>query len=62
MGAIVDTVSEVLDVVGEQIEPTPDFGSKLDTEYILGMGKIGDTVKILLDIGPVLAGDNYSGM
>ena len=55
MGAIVDTVSEVLDVVGEQIEPTPDFGSKLDTEYILGMGKIGDKVKILLDIDKVLA-------
>lgn len=57
MGAIVDTVSEVLDVVGEQIEPTPDFGSKLDTEYILGMGKIGDKVKILLDIDKVLASD-----
>jgi purine-binding chemotaxis protein CheW len=57
MGAIVDTVSEVLDVVGEQIEPTPDFGSRLDTEYILGMGKIGDKVKILLDIDKVLSTD-----
>ena len=57
MGAIVDTVSEVLDVVGEQIEPTPDFGAKLDTEYILGMGKIGDKVKILLDIDQVLSTD-----
>ena len=57
IGAIVDTVSEVLDVTGDQIEPTPDFGSKLDTEYILGMGKIGNNVKILLDIDKVLSFD-----
>ncbi len=55
MGTVVDTVSEVLDIDGDQIEPTPDFGSKLDTEFILGMGKIGDKVKILLDIGKVFS-------
>jgi purine-binding chemotaxis protein CheW len=55
MGAVVDTVSEVLDIAGEQIEPAPDFGAGLDTDYILGMGKIGDTVKILLDIDKVLS-------
>jgi purine-binding chemotaxis protein CheW len=55
MGAIVDTVSEVLDIAGEQIEPAPDFGAGLDTDYILGMGKIGETVKILLDIDKVLS-------
>ena len=55
MGALVDTVSEVLDIDGEQIEPTPDFGARLDTDYILGMGKIGDKVKILLDIDKVLS-------
>jgi purine-binding chemotaxis protein CheW len=54
MGAVVDTVSEVLDITEEQIEPAPDFGAGLDTDYILGMCKIGDTVKILLDIDKIL--------
>jgi len=60
MGAVVDTVSEVLDIDGEQIEPTPDFGTMLDTDYILGMGKIGDRVKILLDIDRVLSEEDLN--
>jgi purine-binding chemotaxis protein CheW len=62
MGAVVDTVSEVLDIAGEQIEPAPDFGASLDTDYILGMGKIGDTVKILLDIDKVLSDTVLEGI
>lgn len=34
----------------EQIEPAPEFGSQVGTEFILGMGKVGESVKILLDI------------
>ena len=54
MGIVVDSVSEVVQIDGEMIEETPDFGTKLDTDFILGMGKVGDRVKILLDIGRVL--------
>jgi purine-binding chemotaxis protein CheW len=61
-GTIVDNVEEVLDIVGEDIEEAPQFGSTVDTDFILGMGKIGDTVKILLDIDKVLAGDDFSGL
>ncbi len=57
-GIVVDRVEEVLDITGEQIEEAPQFGSSVDTNFILGMGKIGDSVKILLDIDRVLAGDN----
>ena len=55
MGIIVDTVSEVLDIKAEQIEPSPQFGSSVSTDFILGMGKVGDKVKILLDIQKVLS-------
>ena len=61
-GAIVDHVVEVLDIAGEDIEEAPQFDSSVDTSFILGMGKIGDTVKILLDIDKVLAGDDLSDL
>jgi len=55
IGAIVDTVSEVLNIKAEDIEDTPAFGASLDTEYILGMAKVSGGVKILLDIDKVLS-------
>jgi len=55
MGIVVDSVSEVLNIGADEIEDTPTFGTKLDTEYILGMAKIKGNVKILLDIGKVLS-------
>ncbi len=54
-GIVVDHVSEVLDIAGEDIEESPQFGSRVNTDFILGMGKIADSVKILLDIDEVLA-------
>jgi purine-binding chemotaxis protein CheW len=56
-GIIVDRVSEVLDVAAASIEPPPNFGASVDTAFILGMGKIGKGVKILLDIDKILSGD-----
>ncbi|HOJ31953.1 MAG TPA: chemotaxis protein CheW [Candidatus Hydrogenedentes bacterium] len=55
MGTIVDEVSEVVNVAQNQIEPAPSFGASLDTEFILGMGKIGDKVVMLLDVDRVLS-------
>ncbi len=54
-GLAVDRVSEVVDIAGSDIERAPQFGSSVNTDFILGMGKIGDSVKILLDIDQVLA-------
>lgn len=54
-GIVVDHVQEVLDIAGDQIEDAPQFGSNVATDFILGMGKIADSVKILLDIDKVLA-------
>jgi len=55
MGIVVDSVSEVLNIKGEDIEDTPTFGTRLDTDYILGMAKMEGGVKILLDIDRVLS-------
>lgn len=57
MGVIVDKVSEVLDITQDRIEPTPKFGTSLHTDFITGIGKVGDKVKILLNIERVLTED-----
>jgi purine-binding chemotaxis protein CheW len=57
IGIVVDTVSEVLNIKEEDIEDTPTFGTKFDTEYILGIAKMEGGVKILLDIDRVLSAD-----
>jgi purine-binding chemotaxis protein CheW len=62
IGIIVDSVSEVLNISGEDIEPTPAMGSSLDTQYILGMAKVKGKVKILLDIDRVLSSDEVSAL
>ena len=57
MGLIVDSVEEVVNLPGEEIEPTPDFGAKIDTTYLLGMAKVKGQVKTLLDIDRVIGAD-----
>ena len=59
-GVVVDRVQEVLDIPCENIQESPEFGSSVNTDFILGMGRIGDSVKILLDIDKVLSSDNLT--
>jgi len=54
MGIVVDSVSEVLNIRGGEIEETSALTAKLDTGYILGMAKMKGSVKILLDVEKVL--------
>lgn len=54
MGLIVDEVSEVVNILAEQIQPPPEFGAETNTEFLLGMGRIGDRVVMLLDVEKVL--------
>jgi purine-binding chemotaxis protein CheW len=54
IGIVVDSVSEVLNIKADEIEDTPTFGTRLNTDYILGMAKMEGGVKILLDINRVL--------
>jgi purine-binding chemotaxis protein CheW len=55
MGIVVDGVSEVLNLTGQEIENTPEFGRDADSQYLLGMAKVKGKVKILLDIDRVLS-------
>ena len=59
-GILVDTVSEVLDILGADIEETPEFGKGIDTRFILGMAKSKGDVKILLNIEEVLTAEDLA--
>ena len=50
VGALADAVREVLDIRSDQIEPPPRLGTRLNTEFINGMGKVDEEFMILLDI------------
>lgn len=62
VGLVVDSVSEVVNLAGGDIENTPDFGEKLSTPFILGMAKLKGKVKILLDIDRVVSARDVSGL
>ncbi|MFO1477537.1 MAG: chemotaxis protein CheW [Verrucomicrobiota bacterium] len=57
MGLIVDGVEEVINIAAGDIEETPDFGSQITTDYILGMAKVKGEVKTLLKIDRVLGAE-----
>lgn len=54
MGIIVDAVSEVEDIKEENIENTPSLGSEINTDFILGIAKTENNVKMLLDLQKIL--------
>jgi len=60
MGILVDEVAEGIDLRAEQIEPAPSFGTAVNTDFILGMGKVGQKVIMLLDIDRVLAAEEVT--
>ena len=62
IGIVVDSVSEVLNIQENEIEETPAFGTQLNTDYILGMAKMGSGVKILLNIDRVLSQKEVSAI
>ncbi len=55
LGLVVDAVEEVLNIAGEDVEPSPDFGTQLSNECCLGIAKVKDGVKTLLDIEKVVS-------
>jgi len=60
IGALADSVQEVIELEPSQIEPAPRFGTKLATDFILGMGKKDDTFIILLDIDKIFSSDEVN--
>lgn len=60
LGALVDSVQEVIEIEAGEIEPAPSIGTKLNTEFIKGMGKRDDHFIIILDIDKVFSVDDIS--
>lgn len=60
MGIVVDSVNEVLEISADDIEPPPEFGSRIRTDFIKGMGKIKGRFVIVLDLGQVLSIDEVA--
>jgi len=62
MGILVDKVSEVVNVASGDIEDTPSFGADVNPEYLLGVGKTGGQVRLLLDIEKVITASDIIHM
>lgn len=62
IGVIADKVSEVASIKSEDIDPTPDFGSEVHTEFLLGLGKSNGRLRLLLDIERVLSTEEVSAI
>ena len=60
VGALADSVREVIDLNPAQIEPPPKIGTKLNTEFIKGMGNLDDRFVIILDIDKVFSVDDLA--
>jgi len=60
LGALADSVQEVLDLEPGSIAPAPKIGTKLKTEFIKGMGRRDDRFIIILDIDKVFSSDELS--
>jgi purine-binding chemotaxis protein CheW len=57
IGAIADAVSQVMDLTAEDIQPVPEFGTRLKVNYLLGMAQLGKKFALLLDVDKVLSTD-----
>ena len=57
IGIVVDAVNAVLEIGAHEIEPAPRFGTRVRSDFILGMGKVEGRLVILLDIGRVLSAE-----
>ena len=62
IGIMVDAVSAVLEIPGEEIEPPPAFGARIRTDFIAGMARREGRFVILLEVGRVFSIDELAGI
>jgi purine-binding chemotaxis protein CheW len=62
MGLVVDAVSDVLNILQADIQPTPDFGGQVETRFISGLAKAGEKLVVLLDIDKLLMDAELAGL
>ena len=58
VGMVVDAVSDVTTLLPEQIKATPDMGSSLNTEHIVGLGTVDERMLILVDIDRLMSSED----
>ncbi|UQY42700.1 chemotaxis protein CheW [Mixta hanseatica] len=62
VGIVVDGVSDVLSLTADQIRPSPEFAVTMSTEYLTGLGALGERMLILVDIEKLLSSDEMALM
>ena len=60
LGALADSVQEVLELRGEQMEPAPTLGTRINTRFIRAIGKIDERFVIILDMNRVFSMDQLA--
>ena len=60
LGVLADSVHEVMDIEPENIEPAPRIGTRLNTDFIKGMGRRDEEFVMILDIDKVFSSDDLS--
>lgn len=60
IGSLVDGVEEVVELKSDEIQPPPKIGTRLETQYIRGMGKRGDSFIIILDSDTIFSVDQLT--
>ena len=60
MGVVVDGVSDVIQLSSDNLRPSPEFGSILDTRYILGLGTVEERMIIVVDIERLMTSQEMS--
>ncbi len=56
VGAVVDSVSDVLELAGDLIKPAPEMSTTVDTTFITGIASVGERMLILMDIEALMSG------
>jgi purine-binding chemotaxis protein CheW len=59
-GTLADSVQEVMNLDPDHIEPAPKIGTKLNVEFIKGMGKQGEHFTIIIDIDKIFSNEEFA--
>jgi len=62
VGAVVDSVSDVLELAGELIKPAPEMNTNVDTSFITGIASVGERMLILMDIEALMSSSDMGLM
>ena len=62
LGALADSVQEVIELKAEQLEPAPSLGTRVDNRFIRAMGKLDERFVIVLDMDRVFSAEQLEGL